>query len=469
MGPEQQLRRRLTLPVDGASLAVVRIALGLLIAAEAANYLATDWITVSFLDPDYHFTWGLFDWVQPWPGVGMYIHFAILGVLGLCLAAGVAHRIVAPLVVVGFAYIFLLDKAEYLNHFYAALLFLTLVAVAPADRALSFSAFRRPDRPQTVPRWAVWILRFQVGVVYFYAGIAKLNSDWVTGEPMGMWLAERSDLALVGPLLEASWAGLAFSWGGLAFDLLIVPLLLWRRTRVFAYCLAVAFHIANWVVFDIGIFPPMMIVATTVFFDPDWPRRVWTRAQKAAARLPGPAGPTLRRLPAAAVPAPSAGQGGAPGAAGRASRLLVPALAVWIAVQLLIPLRHHLYPGLVHWTEEGHRFAWHMKLRDKQGQARFYAVDRQTGERQRLDPFELITRRQYTQASVRPDMLVQFARRLGERERDAGRDVEIRVEAIVSLNGRPARYLVDPERDLSAVPRTMRTADWIEPEPPSRG
>jgi vitamin K-dependent gamma-carboxylase len=467
MGSQETLYQRLTRPVDGASVAVVRIALGILIAVEAINYLFTDWIAVSFLDPDYHFTWRLFDWVQPWAGAGMYVHFAIFGAVGVCLAAGVAHRIVAPLAAVSFTYIFLLDKAEYLNHFYAAILLLVLIAAAPADRAFSAAAWRRPERPRTVPVWAVWVLRFQVGVIYLYAGIAKLNTDWVGGEPMGMWLADRGDMAIVGPLLAASWAGLAFSWGGLAFDLLIVPLLLWRRTRMLAYCLALAFHVANWVIFDIGIFPPMMIAATTIFFAPDWPRAAWARVRRFALRVREPTS-TPAAIRAGALPA-----GGAPTPTSAIpatwiGRLLIPALALWIAVQLLVPFRHHLYPGLVHWTEEGHRFAWHMKLRDKQGWATFTAVDRRTGERRQLDTSDLITPRQHARASVRPDMILQLAHRLAEREREAGRDVEIRAKAVVSLNGRPARDLVDPERDLSTVPRSLRSADWIGPEPPPR-
>jgi vitamin K-dependent gamma-carboxylase len=467
MGSQETLYQRLTRPVDGASVAIVRIALGLLIAVEAVNYLFSDWIAVSFLDPEYHFTWRLFDWVQPWAGVGMYVHFAIFGALGLCLAVGVAHRIVAPLAVAAFAYIFLLEKAEYLNHFYAAILLLALIAVAPADRAYSVAARRRPQRPRTVPVWSVWVLRFQVGVIYLYAGIAKLNADWVAGEPMGMWLADRADLAIVGPLLEASWAGLAFSWGGLALDLLIVPLLLWRRTRMLAYCLALAFHATNWVIFDIGIFPPMMIAATTIFFDPDWPHVAWVRLRRLASRAVEPT-PTP-----AAIPRGGPAAGGAPASTPVhpktwIGRLLIPALAAWVAVQLLVPFRHHLYPGLVHWTEEGHRFAWHMKLRDKQGWATFTAVDRNTGERRRLDTSDLITARQHARASVRPDMILQLAHRLAEREREAGHDVEIRAKAVVSLNGRPARDLVDPGRDLSAVPRSLWVADWTGPEPPPR-
>jgi vitamin K-dependent gamma-carboxylase len=471
---QQALYQRLTRPVDGASIAVVRIALGLLIAVEGANYLLSDWIAVSFLDPDYHFTWRLFDWVQPWGGIGMHVHFAVFTALGILLAAGIAHRIVASLCVLAFTYIFLLDKTEYLNHFYAAILLLILIAAAPADREFSVAAWRRPERPRTVPVWSVWALRFQLGVIYFYAGIAKLNADWFAGEPMGIWLADRADLPLAGPLLEASWAGPAFSWGGLAFDLLIVPLLLWRPTRMLAYSLAVAFHVTNWVIFDIGIFPPMMIAATTIFFDPDWPRTAWVRARRLAARaarlsahagrsLPLPAGSAIERPPAGASQA-----AGRAGPATWAGRLLIPVLAAWIAIQLLVPLRHHLYPGVVHWTEEGHRFAWHMKLRDKQGLARFTAVDPGSGERRTLDPLELITPRQYVKASVRPDMLVQLAHRLAERERESGRDVEIRVEALVSLNGRPEGHLVDPDVDLASAPRTLKAADWVTREPPPR-
>lgn len=451
----QPLAERLRRPVDGASLAILRIGLGALIALEALNYLTSDWIERSFLDPAFHFTYSGFAWVEPWPGVGMYVHFAALTVLGLLVALGVGHRVTAPLLALGFAYVFLLDKAEYLNHFYAAILFLVLIAVTPADRALSLSARRRPDRPRTVPIWAVWLLRFQVGVIYLYAGIAKLGDDWLAGEPMSTWLLASSDLPLVGSLLEGEHAGLLFSWAGAAYDLTIVPLLLWRRTRALAFGLVVAFNVTNWIIFDIGIFPPMMIVATSIFLEPDWPRRLLARVA------------ALAGAGAAAVPTPAASASPTPPRAGAlAGRLLVPLVAVWVAVQLLVPLRHHLYPGLVHWTEEGHRFSWHMKLRQKDGLATFYAVDRGTGARRELALDELISERQHARASYQPDMIVQLAQRLAEREREAGRDPEIRVLAPISLNGRPVRPLIDPERDLAAVEPGIGAADWITPEPP---
>jgi hypothetical protein len=45
--------------------------------------------------------------------------------------------------------------------------------------------------------------------------------------------------------------------------------------------------------------------------------------------------------------------------------LVLPLLAAWLVLQIVLPLRHLMIPGEVSWTEEGHRFSWHMKLRDK--------------------------------------------------------------------------------------------------------
>jgi HTTM domain/Vitamin K-dependent gamma-carboxylase, lumenal domain len=435
----ERLRQQLGVPVSGASVAIVRIGLGVLIAIESIHYLGSGDVDRLFLDPSFHFTYPGFGWVQPWAGPGMYIHFTALALLAVALALGVAHRIVAPLLTAGFLYVFLLDKTEYLNHYYAAILLLALVALIPADRAISVAARRHPDRSPTVPRWSVWILRFQVGVIYTYAGIAKLGSDWLAGQPMSIWLAEQRDLFLVGPLLDGEAAGRIFSLGGLAFDLLLVPLLLWRRTRVAALVVAVAFHATNWIIFEIGIFPPMMIVATTIFLAPDWPMRLARRRPRPAPLTAGSPGPIA---PALAV-----------------------ALAAFVFVQLLVPLRHHLYPGLVHWTEEGHRFAWHMKLRQKEGLASFYAVDPLTGAQRELDLSGEITPRQHARASVWPDMLAQLARHLYQRERQLGSEVQIRVVAPVSLNGRPARLLVNPDADLAAVSNGFGPADWIAPAP----
>ena len=69
-----------------------------------------------------------------------------------------------------------------------------------------------------VPAWALWIVRFQVAVPYVYGGLAKLNGDWLAGEPIRSWLIARSAQSVVGPWLAQEWLVFTICYGGLVFD-----------------------------------------------------------------------------------------------------------------------------------------------------------------------------------------------------------------------------------------------------------
>jgi hypothetical protein len=146
------------------------------------------------------------------------------------------------------------------------------------------------------------------------------------------------------------------------------------------------------------------------------------------------------------------------------ARRTVAAVAAYVAVQALVPLRHFAYPGNVSWTEEGHLFAWHMKLRDKDASARFVVKDADTGDTWTTTPRAYLTRRQAARMAGHPDMILQFAHHLAQLGRDAGRPhIEVRAITSASVNGRDRQALVDPETDLAAQPRTLRPAPWIVP------
>ena len=434
-------------PVDIASLVFFRVAFGALMMWEVCRYFAYGWIGRFWITPHFLFKYYGFEWVHPWPGNGMYIHWGVMGVLAVFITVGFLYRFAVPLFFLLFTYSFLLDQSLYLNHLYLVCLLALLLSFMPAHRAFSVDAWLRPRlRSQTTPAWTIWMLRFQIGVVYFFGGVAKISPDWLRGEPMRAWLARRTDVPLVGQFFREEWAVYFFSYGGLLLDLLIVPFLLWRRTRWVAFIAAVLFHLMNARMFQIGIFPWLGIAATAMFFPPDWPRRIfrWFRDKKKtrATETTGTSAPALPRFAGAAIAL----------------------LATYVAVQLFLPLRHLLYPGRADWTYEGHRFAWRMKLHDRVARAKFYVIDENSYRQSEVPTRVFLGDAQAKKMAARPDMILQFAHFLSTQLPRTG-EKPLRVEArvLASLNGRKPQLLIDQNVNLAAEPRTLRHLPWILP------
>ena len=448
----RNLSDRLFSPVDAASLAVFRIGFGIIMLVEMWRYFSMDWIRRYYLTPEIHFSYYGFGWVQPWSETGMYLHFAGLALLAFFIAIGFLYRFSSIAFTLGFTWIFLLDQTQYLNHFYLVILLGVLLSVLPAQRVFSVDAWLR-HRPAAalVPAWSVWVLRAQFEVLFLYAGIVKLNSDWLHLEPMAIWMERGAGLPLIGPLMIEPLVVAVAAYGVIILHLVGAPLLLWRRTRLVVFLLYAAFHTINHFSFNIGIFPWLTLFGTLIFFEPDWPRRVWRMLSRRTAGVQQGGDGATGAAPVA-VPA-------------LARRLIIGMLAAWLAFQVLVPLRHLLYPGNVSWTEEGHRFAWQMMLREKSGAVEFTITDPASGRVWYPDLLDYLTLRQIRKMATRPDMLLQFSHHLAwtwERENNLP-GVEVRVMTAVSLNGRPPVAMLDPDRDLAAVPRDLRPADWILP------
>ena len=296
---------RLFEPIDIGLIAFFRVGFGVVMLIEVWRYFRFGWIKSAFIDPPFHFTFYGFSWVQPWPGNGMYFHFAALGVLALMITVGFCYRAAATLFFFGITYVFLLEQALYLNHVYLICLISFLAIFLPANRKWSLDCRFRPQlKSETAPAWTLWVLRFQVGVAYFYGGLAKLDADWFSGRAVEQMISHRTDFPILGPHVGEPWVIGLFTWGGLLFDLAIVPLLLWNRTRTPAFVAAILFHSMNARMFQIGIFPLFMIVATLLFFPADSLKREAKDEKKAKGkkrREPKPAPVTPVVLGAARV------------------------------------------------------------------------------------------------------------------------------------------------------------------------
>ncbi len=424
---------------DIRPLVYFRVAFGAISLWEVYRYFNHGWISRTYIKPKLHFTYSGFSWVRPWPGDGMHVHFLGLGATATLITVGLWYRPAAILFASGFTYVFLLEKARYLNHFYLISLVSWLMVVIPANRAGSLDAWFKPAlRSGSAPKWALWLLAGQIAVAYVFGGVAKINWDWLRGEPMRRWVGQCAHLPIIGRYVHEEWMVKLFIYGGLLFDLFIVPLMLWRRTLPLSLPFVFSFHFMNDRLFRIGIFPWFMMASTVLYLPTSWlpwPQS-WTRPE---------------RLPP--VQSLTGGQ--------RAGAVVLAAYALF---QILMPLRHHLYPGNVSWTEEGHRFSWHMKLRSKRGTAVFVVTDPASGRVWRIDPGKHLIRSQGQKMATHPDMILQFVRFLERRYAAAGYpNVEVRAEVMVSLNGRNPQPMIDAEVDLTKVRLTLRPSPWIVP------
>ena len=462
MGLYHKLLHRAFEPVDNASLVFFRISFGIIILWEVGRYLAYDWIKTNYISPTFHFKFYGFEWIEPWSGNGMYWHFALIGVLAFLITTGAFYYVATALFVATFGYFFLLDQSYYLNHLYLVLLVSVLMCLVPAHRTFSIDAWLRPrTRSNTAPAWSLWILRIQFEILLLFAGIVKLNSDWLHLQPLTMWLGSNTDFPVIGPLFTETWVVAVAAYGVIALHLIGAPLLFWRWSRPWVFSIYVVFHLFNHLLFDIGIFPWFTIAGTLLFFEPDWPRRLTGYALSLRRVAAHSTSNNPNRVIRSVSPID---ESQTPVRLALRYKVAFGFLAMLFIYQILFPLRHFLYPGNVAWTEEGHRFAWRMMLRSKQTKAAFEITHPSSKRVWYILPRDYLTARQARKMPKNPDMVLQFAHHLAERWRVNGFDnVEVRASVWCSLNGRAASLLVDRERDLTKVKSSIWPADWILP------
>ncbi|MFA0961953.1 HTTM domain-containing protein [Roseivirga sp. BDSF3-8] len=431
-----------------APLAVFRVLFGLAMTISTIRFISLGWIDKQYVEPVMHFTYYGFEWVKALPALGMYALFGVLLLSGIGIMIGAWYRISAPLFFLVFTYIELIDKTYYLNHYYFVSIVALLLAVVPAHRYFSIDVLRNPGSQRTtVPFWVIGIFQAQLGIVYFYAGLAKINEDWLLhAMPLRIWLPAQDNMPVIGPLLRQTWAAYVFSWAGMLYDVFIPFLLLIRRTRWLAYAAVVAFHSLTGYFFQIGVFPLVMILCTLIFFSESFHIKLIRRVREAF-RLRA-----TESLSASWQPAVG-------------SRNLYAAfLLIYFTIQIALPWRYLLYPGNMFWTEEGYRFGWRVMLMEKAGTATFFVRNPETGKEGVVVNSEFLNAHQEKQMAMQPDMVLEYASFLASYYQKQGmKTPEVRAEVWVTLNGRRSRLLVDPKVNLAARQENLFPKDWILP------
>ena len=364
-------------------MAAFRICVGLVFCLYAGKVLwpieGSNYVTTLFSGADLHFKYPGFSWLPDLPASWMNAMVAGMAVAAILFALGLFYRAAAIALFLTWTYYFLAEATVYNNHYYLMVLLTFLMIFMPAHQRFSLDRKRLRLESRQIPFWPVFLLRFQLFVVYFYGGIAKFSAEWLAGNvvmPQGKIIYEFLEQP---SFLSPVHFSLFLAWSGLIYDLLIGFLLIWRRTRLMGFAMTAFFHGSNHFLFNIGIFPLMALTTTLIFFEPDWPVRFWNWL-----RRPRIGRPDWKWLcwGGIAIPLFGLSLGWKDRKSGwgksRESMLrgwLKASIAIWIVVQLLVPLRHNLIAGNSEWTEEGHQFSWRMMLRTKEVVQLFFMVE----------------------------------------------------------------------------------------------
>ena len=433
------LDRFLFKQIDNSPLLIFRIFFGILVSLECYGAIITGWVKRNLVDPQFTFTFIGFEWLQPLPGLGMYFYFIVMGTLGICIALGYKYRYSIIAFALLWTGVYLMQKTAYNNHYYLLILIATIMAFLPANKNYSLDARSNPAlRSNKMYAYVKWIIVLQLLIVYTYASLAKLYGDWLDFSIIQLLFKNKINYPVIGGLLQEPMLHSIVGISGILFDLLIVPALLWKPTRKWAFAASIFFHLFNSIVFQIGIFPYLAMAFSVFFFEPEVIRKIFFKNKE------------LYQGDEVIVP--------------KNRKLILGILGSYFLIQLVLPIRHYFINDDVLWTEEGHRMSWRMMLRSRTGITSFKVVNSTTQNSFLVNLDDYLTKAQKNKISCYPDFMWQFTQRLKQEYKEKGEEISVYVNSRVSVNGKPYQQFIDPEIDLGKVSwNHLKHNQWILP------
>jgi vitamin K-dependent gamma-carboxylase len=425
--------------IDNSALRVFRIIFGLLIFLESVGAIFTGWIKRTLIEPEFTFAFIGFEGLQPLPGNWMYLYYAVMGGFGLLVMIGYKYRWSMLAFTLMWTATYLMQKSSYNNHYYLLILLSAIMVFQPANTYLSVDAKQNPNiKSYAMPQWCSLVFILQMFIVFTYASVAKLYPDWLNTTVIELLMKSKAHYFLVGDILQQKWMHYFLVYGGLLFDGLIIPLLLWKPTRKWAFMASVFFHLFNSFVFQVGIFPYLSLAFALFFFEPKTIQELFLKKKpfydKAEIKEP------------------------------KYKLLFVALFSIYFTIQIALPLRHHLIDDNVLWTEEGHRLSWRMMLRSKHGYAKYKVLDTESNLYIPIQLDTYLTKKQQRGATTKPDVIWQFAQHLKKEFAKKGKDVQVFADVKISVNGKSHQQFTNPEVDLANVEwNTFKHASWILP------
>ena len=434
------------------TLAFYRIGFGTLMCYSIARFYLKGWIEEFYIEPDFHFSYYGFEWIKP-IGEFTYLIFVVCFISSLFVMIGLKYKTSIILFFLSFTYIELMDKTTYLNHYYFISILSFLLIFIPANATFSVDNIINQKKFTNIPRWSVDVLKLLITIVYLYAGIAKINSDWlIEAMPLKIWLQSKYDLPLIGgSLLQMEWVHYAMSWGGMLYDLSIPFLLMINKTRIIAFILVLFFHVFTLILFPIGMFPHIMIFSSMIFFSSNFHEKIIYQIRQVITKVSKKVKPKKIEIETSDLYVIYK------------QNLTLFVVTSFFIIQILLPFRYQLYPGELFWHEQGYRFSWRVMLIEKIGYTNFKIRSPNDGTSFMVDSSQHLTPFQLKQMSFQPDFILEFAHYLGEKYSTENNKVEVYAESFVALNGRPSKRFIDPDINLINERESFKDKTWILP------
>lgn len=456
----ERLVSLLNRPTDPASLGVFRFLFGLLMVLDIPQERGLSSLDRRYLDGLDVCRFPLLNALQPLPLDWMYFVYTImfLGALGVML--GLCYRLSCVLFLLPYWYVFLLDKTSWNNHSYLYGLLAFQLTFLDANRYWSLDGLLHSrKRNSHVPLWNYAVLRGQIFIVYFIAGVKKLDADWVEGYSMENlsrhWLFSPFKLILS----EEMTSLIVVHWCGLMLDLSAGFLLFFDASRSAGLFFVSYFHCMNSQLFSIGMFPYVMLASSPLFCSPEWPRKLVSHCPQILQQL----------LPLQASPQPSAScvykrrpaRGGQK--PGLRHQLGAAFTLLYLLEQLFMPYSHFLTQGYNNWTNGLYGYSWDMMVHSRSHQhVKITYRDGQTGELGYLNPGVFTQSRRWKDHA---DMLKQYATCLSHLlPKFNVTEPQIYFDIWVSINDRFQQRLFDPRVDIvQAAWSPFQRTPWVQP------
>lgn len=425
--------------IDNSSLVVFRMFLGALIFFESFGAIATGWIRRTMIEPKFTFNFIGFEWLQPLPGNWMYTYYAIMGIFGLMIMVGYKYRLSMLSFTLLWAGTYFMQKSSYNNHYYFLMILSAVMVIMPAHRYASIDVKLNPNLKRlSMPNWCRLFFFLQLFILYSYASIAKMYPDWIDLTVPELLMKSKQHYYLIGDLIQHKAMHYFIAYGGILFDGLVIPLLLWKRTRKLAFIASVIFHMFNSIVFQVGIFPYLSLAFAVFFFEPKTIQKLFLKKKSFYENNE--------------IKIPKYGM------------VFATLYILYFVIQVGLPLRHHAFEDDVLWTEEGHRLSWRMMLRTRNASTSFTVLNSENNAVIPMKLSDYLSPKQIRQVSTKPDFMWQFAQRLKAEYAEQGIGIKVYVRSYLSVNGKPKKRFIDPDVDIANEEwHHFEHHDWILP------